>query len=261
MSRISRFTRMDLAVCRRVACRRAEQSFTLIELLVVIAIIGILASMLLPALSAAREAARHAFCINNNKQIGLMTHMYADTFENTLPMAKPLNGGTNDLTGGWYQLYTDYRYGARESFFCPSDDQRVYTDQHRYDYGRISYGHNARMLGGNDWISTWSPASRYAKYANPAKLSEIRKPDKTVFTAENAASITNNNFKGYYHVYPWLDNNNPMAYGGRHRGICVVAWVDGHVQGMTGTMPAVLYSVGKFGNPWDGSSDHMWDRE
>jgi len=56
---------------------RRKAAFTLIELLVVIAIIAILASIIMPALGRAREAARRAKCISNLHNIGLMIHMYA----------------------------------------------------------------------------------------------------------------------------------------------------------------------------------------
>ncbi|MPM70193.1 hypothetical protein SDC9_117146 [bioreactor metagenome] len=62
-----------------------QKRFTLIELLVVIAIIAILAAMLLPALSAARERARQANCVNRLKQIGLAAFMYGSSNQDTLP--------------------------------------------------------------------------------------------------------------------------------------------------------------------------------
>ncbi len=75
---------------------RSRKNFTLIELLVVIAIIAILASMLLPALSKARAAARQSVCVSNMKQIGLFATMYANDFNDNFPLQNVYQRPTQD---------------------------------------------------------------------------------------------------------------------------------------------------------------------
>lgn len=79
--------------------QRSRRGFTLVELLVVIAIIGILVGLLLPAVQAAREAARRMQCSNNAKQLGLAVHNFESAFRR-LP-----NSGQCDSTGGAATVY------------------------------------------------------------------------------------------------------------------------------------------------------------
>jgi prepilin-type N-terminal cleavage/methylation domain-containing protein/prepilin-type processing-associated H-X9-DG protein len=100
--------------------------FTLIELLVVIAIIAILAAILFPVFAQAREKARQASCLNNQKQIGLGILMYAQDYDEMYPMGFQVDGGLPPATPGswnnaaWPQLVQPYIKNLMV-FTCPSD--------------------------------------------------------------------------------------------------------------------------------------------
>lgn len=105
---------------------KKTRGFTLIELLVVIAIIALLASLLLPALSRAREMARRTKCISNLKQIYLALSLYADDYNGLYPYAAgSVAWDATDLTDGTYgwmqQLYS--YVGNKKVYICPSNKE------------------------------------------------------------------------------------------------------------------------------------------
>ena len=138
-------------VCRRVK----SLDFTLIELLVVIAIIAILAAMLLPALSAARERARGSSCMSNFKQIATISNFYANDW-NDLPM--PAYNPHPTATETWharnqpiYLMYFSENYHIKQwvnnlgGLACPSREDKQVSKNYRN--GWYTYLVNTEILG------------------------------------------------------------------------------------------------------------------
>jgi prepilin-type N-terminal cleavage/methylation domain-containing protein/prepilin-type processing-associated H-X9-DG protein len=125
---------------------RLEAAFTLIELLVVIAIVGVLASLLLPVMGRAKEAARATACVSNLHQIGLALQVYVDGNHNRLPVMRDQlmdtnQPATNNVPGVEVVLRSEL--GNTNVLRCPSDNKRI------FEQTGSSYAWNS-LLNGQD---------------------------------------------------------------------------------------------------------------
>jgi prepilin-type N-terminal cleavage/methylation domain-containing protein/prepilin-type processing-associated H-X9-DG protein len=209
--------------------RRRRKGFTLIELLVVIAIIGILAAMLLPALSKARRTAQRASCLTNIKQISLACMMYADENDGQLPVAPVFDW---EVGPSWYlSSYSPITYfqdvikdqianvpgHITKVFKCPGAKKDfqggwlLRPETCAYQYNCFWSAHDAK---GPPFVPATAPGRR---------LSNVARPSDAILVADMA----------FFNWQPsWLP----------HEGINI-GYVDGHAGWMSS---GIFFSKVKF---------------
>jgi len=130
------------------------RAFTLVELLVVIAIIGILISLLLPAVQAAREAARRMQCTNNLKQLGLAAHTHVDANRTYLP------------AGG-----REWNFSTWAMFILPYIEQQA-----RYSQMSVGYAAGGATTGPDGFMYDPSDTSEGGRYARKQNVAAFQNP-------------------------------------------------------------------------------------
>ena len=244
-----------------------QRAFTLIELLVVIAIIGILAAMLLPALSAAKRRAQSLACQNNQKQLALCLHLYVadnnDFFVPNNSVAVESSGSVGyDISGLSWLPDTDadiendpsnivngllFNYNrSLPIYHCPADLSNLETPdgqplaQPRWRSYNLSQSINGYPQGDAQYyqlIPAWT------------KSTEVRHPplsDLFVFIDESADTIMDAEFGNPPVGSPWFEPNIWWDMpSDRHMQGANLSFADGHVEHWKWVVPKSYYYFGQ----------------
>jgi prepilin-type N-terminal cleavage/methylation domain-containing protein/prepilin-type processing-associated H-X9-DG protein len=212
---------IDAAIIRRAA----GHGFTLIELLVVIAIIAILAALLLPALTRARDKGRQTLCLGNLKQCGAALQMYASDNDNTYP-----TGGAAatfaSVTGCWpsrWQMDIAPYVGMQAPDFKSFDGANTVTACPGAEFvdGPVSF----RPLAGLGWnYSFFGQCSTWVKRVS------VTVPEDTLIVGDGSDYFRPPPNRGQWN-YGWLYRGILYA-SSRHNFGLQLSWIDGHASWM-----------------------------
>jgi prepilin-type processing-associated H-X9-DG protein/prepilin-type N-terminal cleavage/methylation domain-containing protein len=223
-------------------------AFTLVELLVVIAIMTLLASLLIPALSGAREKSKGVFCLNNLRQLAFAMHLYAGDYEDALPYNMGAQGihatvesgdylnWANDVmtweldsdnTNAWLLATTglgSYAGGSAAVFKCPSDTVLSAVQRQAGWRERVRSVSMNAMLGNAGEFMAGGQNTNNPGYRQFFRMSDVPEPSRIFsFVEEHPDSINDGYFINRYTQQQWIDL--PASY---HNGGANFAFVDGH---------------------------------